>query len=106
MRGDVYWVDFEPSRGGEVQKQRPAVILSNDRANRILNRVQVVPLTSKTDRVYPAQVLVGVAGTSHKAMADQITTVAKSRLMNRVGALAVSDLRAVETAIKVQLGLS
>jgi mRNA interferase MazF len=101
----VWWIKFEPARGGEIRKERPAVIVSNDAANKHLNRVQVVPLTSSVERVYPSEALVTVRGKKQKAMADQLTTVSKSRITNRVGRLVAADVQAVEQAVKVQLGL-
>jgi mRNA interferase MazF len=106
-RGEVWWIDFEPSLGGEVRKQRPAVIVSNDAANKYLNRLQVVPLTTAVDRVYPSEALVSVSGKRHKALADQLTTISKLRVTtNRVGRLSKTDMSAVGQAIKVQLELT
>lgn len=104
-RGDVYWVDFDPARGGEITKRRPAVIVSNDAAARAQNRVQVVPLTTNVSRVFRWEALVQVGGTPQKALADQVRTVAKERLHERIGSLSPTDLLAVERAIRVQLGL-
>lgn len=105
-RGDVYWVNFEPALGGEIRKRRPAVIVSNDAANAAANRVQVVPLTSNISKVHPWEVRVQVSGSPAKAMADQIRTVAKERVLDATGRLLPAEMRAVEGAIRLQLGLT
>lgn len=105
QRGEVWLVVFGPSVGGEIQKTRPAVVMSNDVANAVLNRVQVVPISSQTDRLYPAETYVSVSGNRRKAMADQITTISKQRLLRRLGVLGTDDLDAVGRVVRVQLGL-
>jgi mRNA interferase MazF len=105
LRGEVWWVEFDPSVGSEIRKTRPAVIVSNDAANRNLARVVVVPVTSNTGRQYPGEAVVTVGGQGSKAMADQIMAADKSRLKTKIGALSKADMLAVEDAIKVHLAL-
>src|SRR5271167_816006 len=98
-RGEVWWVAFDPSLGGEIQKTRPAVIVSNNAANTVLNRVIVVPFTSQSTKVYPGEASVTLNGERRKAMADQLTTASKKRLRSKLSELSVSDVAAVEGAI-------
>ncbi len=106
LRGEIWWVSFSDSAGGEVRKTRPAIIVSNDTANQCANRVQVVPLSSKVDKLYPCEALLTVEGRQSKAMADQIMTVSKHRLTERLAKLTSDDIRAVDFTIRVQLALT
>ncbi len=104
-RGEVFWVAFDFSVGGEIQKRRPAIIVSNDASNHALNRVQVVPITSKTDRLFPGEAIVQLHGEKRKAMASQLATASKERLGTKLGTVSGADMKKVEAAIAVQLGL-
>jgi mRNA interferase MazF len=104
-RGEIWWVNFDPSVGGEIQKQRPAIIVSNDTSNKYLNRVQVVPVTSKVDKLYPSEAYITVAGKQGKAMADQLATVSKQRLINLIGRVTQMEIQEIERAIRTQLEL-
>ena len=104
-RAEVWWVNFDPSVGGEIRKQRPAIIVSNDAANQFLNRVQIVPLTGSTKRLYPSEAYVTFSGKRSKAMADQLTTVSKTRMIRKAGDLSPSDMQDVVRAISTQLDI-
>lgn len=105
LRGEVWWVSFDPSVGGEIRKTGPAIILSNDPANAALNRVIVIPITSQVAKVYPGEALVTLNGEERKAMADQIIAASKNRLKRKLGVLSRADVTAVENAVLSQLAI-
>ncbi|MFO8010826.1 MAG: type II toxin-antitoxin system PemK/MazF family toxin [Dehalococcoidia bacterium] len=104
-RGEVWWINFNPSVGGETRKKRPAIIISNDASNRHLNRLQVIPITSNVERLYPSEAFITINNKQHKSLADQLTTVSKLRMINQFGKVSREDMWQVERAIKVQLAL-
>ena len=113
-RGEIRWIDLEPVRGVEANKRRPGVIVSNDGANTVANRlgrgvVTVVPVTSNTERVYPFQVLLAAAATGlpqdSKAQAEQVRSVAVERVGKRIGMLTGADLAALDAALRIHLAL-
>jgi mRNA interferase MazF len=105
-RGEVWWVDFDPAKGGEIQKTRPAVVISNNSSNEVLNRIQVIPLTSNIEKCYPCEAYIFLNGIKSKAKADQITTVSKERLKSKISMISNSEMRLIEQAIKIQLFLA
>ena len=104
-RGEVWWINFDPSVGGEIKKTCPAIIVSNDIANKTLSRVQVIPATSNIKHVYPAECLVSVQEKQNKAMADKLTTISKLRLASKIGYVVSQEMDAIERIILLQLGI-
>ena len=104
-KGDVYLVDFEPAIGQEIQKTRPAVIVSNDISNVKLERVQVVPITSKAAKIYKSEAKTILNGIEGKATASQITTVSHQRMIRKLGTLTNAEMQDIDNAICYQLGL-
>ena len=104
-RGEVWWINFDPSVGGEIRKKRPAVIVSNNAANQFLNRIQVVPLTSNVGKLYPSETYVTLRGKKAKAMTDQLTTVSKKRLINKAETVSKNEMEGIERTIIIQLAL-
>ena len=102
----MWWEAVAGSSGGEVRKTQPAVFVSNNAANQHANRVQVEPLSSKTGKLYPCEAMVTVEGRESKAMADQIMSVSKERLTERLGLLNPDQMHCVDMAIRIQLGLA
>jgi len=113
-RGDVYLVDFEPTQGSEADKSRPAVVVSNDAANRSAERhhrgvVTVIPVTSNVARVLPFQVLLpagtGGLNADSKAQAEQVRSVDSGRLRHHLGTLPPETLRRIDEALRLHLAL-
>lgn len=114
-RGDIYLIDLDPVRGSESNKVRPAVIVSNDSANRTAERtgrgmITVVPITSNVSRIYPFQVLLrarecGLAVDS-KAQAEQVRAISVERLRRHTGTLPPAVLTQVDGALRTHLALA
>jgi len=110
LRGEVYWVHLDPTVGSEIAKTRPAVIISNDIGNEYSQRVIVAPITSGgLQRAYPFEALIpaGEAGLAHhsKVLLDQIRSVDKARLRERIGALSSDRMLDVDRAIRLSLAV-
>jgi mRNA interferase MazF len=104
-RGEVWWVDLDPTRGSEIRKTRPAVVLTADALNRARRTVVVVPLSTGPTPRPPIVVATASAGAGSVAVCDQVRAVDKGRLTRRVGQLATADLRAVEDGVRIVLEL-
>ena len=114
LRGEIRLTDLDPTRGSEANKRRPAVIVSNDRANATATRlgrgvVTVVPVTSNTSRVFPFQTLLPAADTGlrvdSKAQAEQVRSVSVERLGPVVARLPPPLVARLDDALRLHLQL-
>ncbi len=110
QRGALYWVKLDPTVGSEIANTRPALIISNNTGNQYADRVIVAPVSSgNVQRVYPFEVRLegGEAGLPQrsKVLLDQIRTVDKSRLGNRIGMLTPARMEDVNRAIQLSLAV-
>lgn len=104
-RGDVYWINLDPTIGSEITKTRPAIIISNDIQNELSSRVIVMPLTSNTERVYRFEVIVSIKGKDAKAMSDQIRSIDKLRIGGYISNLSATEMKSVDLVLKKVLSL-
>jgi mRNA interferase MazF len=114
LRGEIRLVDLDPTRGNEANKRRPAVLVSNDRANAMATRlgrgvVTVVPVTSNVERVFPFQVLLPAKETQlrtdSKAQAEQVRSVAVERIGAAIGRVPSGLMSEIDEALRLHLQL-
>ena len=109
-RGAVYIAALDPVVGSEISKTRPVIVVSNDKNNQFSGTVTILPVTSKNLRkCYPFEVFLskgsGNLPKDSKVKADQIRILDKSRMAELIGMLNESEMRSIEKAIRIHLGL-
>ena len=104
-RGEIWWVNLDPTRGSEIKKTRPCVVLGTNVLNERRRTVVVIPLSTAPRAAPPLLVSVVCAGKPAVAVVDQIRAVAKERLHRCAGELSEGDLTRVEDALRTVLEL-
>ena|SRR5688500_776434 len=104
-RGEIWWINLDPTVGREIKKRRPCVVLSANEINRFRATPVVVPLSSSPQAAPPVMLALPSAGKDSVAVVDQIRAVDKKRFVGRAGSLSESDLRQLEAAAKQVLQL-
>jgi len=105
-RGDLFWVDFDPSKATEIQKIRLSIVCSNDILNENSSRIIVAPITSNLKKIYSFEYAIkGSAGLNGKAMLDQMRSIDKSRLGKKIGSLSLKEMQEIDYIIKFVLGV-
>ena len=104
-RGDIFWIDFDPSKATEIQKKRPALVCSHDVLNENSSRIIVAPITSTLKKVYSFSYVIDKPEVKGKIMLDQIRSLDKSRLGNKIGSLSIKEMHEIEPILKFVLGI-
>jgi mRNA interferase MazF len=99
-RGEIWWVNFDPTQGSEIRKTRPAIVVTADALNRARRTVVVVPLSTGPQPRPPIVIATPSAGEGSVAVCDQIRAVDKRRLIRSEGRLSAGDLRSVEDGLR------
>ncbi len=89
-QGDIYWFDPDPSKGSEIRKIRPCVVVSPNEMNQNIRTIIIAPLTS-TIQPWPFRMTVKVMGQKSSIACDQIRSVDRARLKARIGKLKTAD---------------
>ena len=105
-RGEVYWVNLDPTVGSEIRKTRPGLIVSNNAQNQASKRVIIAPLTSVISKIYPFEVRVSIKGKESKVMLDQIRTIDCQRLGEKLGKLTSQEMENIDKVLKFVLALT
>ena len=106
LRGEIWWVDLNPTRGSEINKKRPCVVLSVDVMNQRRKTVVVVPLSTSPTVRPPLTVSVSCTGRAAVAVVDQIRATAKERFGNRIGSVSAAEMEALEESLREILSLA
>ncbi|MDD5272118.1 MAG: type II toxin-antitoxin system PemK/MazF family toxin [Methylovulum sp.] len=104
-RGEIWWIDLDPTRGSEIKKMRPGVILTVNALNKARRTVVIVPLSSSAQPGPPIVVATPSAGSHSVAVCDQIRAVDKERFVEKIGELSKPDLTALSSGVNQILGL-
>jgi mRNA interferase MazF len=109
-RGDIYFANLDPSIGAEISKKRPVLIVSNDLNNQYADTVTILPISSSTGRIYPFEVSLhadeGSIKENSKIKANQIRTIDKQRLFQKIGTISTEKMQSVEKAILIHLDIN
>ncbi|MBA3722356.1 MAG: type II toxin-antitoxin system PemK/MazF family toxin [Parachlamydiaceae bacterium] len=104
-RGEIYWIQLDPTIGTEIQKTRPCLILSNNSQNKKGIRVIAAPITSNVKNIYPFEAKIIIKGRECKVSLDQIRALDKQRIISKVDSIDSLEMYHVEEALKVALAL-